>query len=176
MTGLRRSLRTLWIAPLRPGRRGLIVMDAALAPVIALTGVSAAQATNAPSARGTGWTTVFDDNFAGPAGSAPNSCDRMNDTGPGGSFSVGEIETMMNSAGNVYLGGNGHLDITAVDTNGSSRVPPSAPPVRSPGTTGCALTTAARVPPTTTRFRLQRNGGAGPGTAQRWRTLQSPVR
>ena len=32
------------------------------------------------------------------------------------SFGTGEIETMTNSPSNVYLDGNGHLDITALDT------------------------------------------------------------
>jgi hypothetical protein len=61
-----------------------------------------------------GWTTVFSDDFAGAAGSAPNSANWMYDTGPGSSFGTGEIETMTNSSSNVYLDGNGHLDITAL--------------------------------------------------------------
>jgi hypothetical protein len=43
----------------------------------------------------------------------------MYDTGPGSDFGTGEIETMTNSTSNVYLDGNGDLDITAIDNNGS---------------------------------------------------------
>jgi len=110
-------------------------------PVAAVTtaalligGAAAAHATNPPPAPGTGWTTVFDDNFAGPAGSAP-SYNWMYDTGPGSSFGTGEIETMTNSASNVYLDGNGHLDITALDSGGSwtsGRIQTTSPNVGAP--------------------------------------------
>src|ERR1700734_2209377 len=100
--------------------RRLIALTAVVVTAAALSiGVATtALATNPPPAPGTGWTTVFDDNFTGPAGTAP-SYNWMYDTGPGSSFGTGEIETMTNSASNVYLDGNGHLDITALDNNGS---------------------------------------------------------
>ena len=60
-----------------------------------------------------GWSTVFSDDFNGPAGSGADS-QWMYDTGPGSSFGTGEIETMTNSASNVHLDGNGNLDITAL--------------------------------------------------------------
>jgi hypothetical protein len=66
-----------------------------------------------------GWSTVFSDNFAGPAGSAPSASNWIYDTGPGSNFGTGEIETMTNSTSNVYLDGNGHLDITALDSGGN---------------------------------------------------------
>ena len=54
--------------------RRLITAIAAIASVIALTtiGSASARADSTPPAPGTGWTTVFDDDFAGSAGSAPS--------------------------------------------------------------------------------------------------------
>jgi hypothetical protein len=60
-----------------------------------------------------GWTTEFSDDFSGAAGS-PVDSQWIYDTGPGSSFGTGEIETMTNSTSNVYLDGNGDLDITAL--------------------------------------------------------------
>jgi Ricin-type beta-trefoil lectin domain len=116
--------------------RRLIRAIAVIASVIALTmiGAAAARADSAPPAPGTGWTTVFDDDFAGAAGSAP-SYNWMYDTGPGSSFGTGEIETMTNSSSNVYLDGNGHLDITALDNGGSwtsGRIQTTSPNVGAP--------------------------------------------
>lgn len=108
----------------------VVVTAAALSIGVATTALAA----NPPPAPGTGWTTVFDDNFTGPAGSAP-SYNWMYDTGPGSSFGTGEIETMTNSASNVYLDGNGHLDITALDNNGSwtsGRIQTTSPNVGAP--------------------------------------------
>jgi hypothetical protein len=120
MTAIRRLIALL----------AVVVTAAALSIGVATT----ALATNPPPAPGTGWTTVFDDNFTGPAGSAP-SYNWMYDTGPGSSFGTGEIETMTNSASNVYLDGNGHLDITALDSNGSwtsGRIQTTSPNVGAP--------------------------------------------
>jgi hypothetical protein len=47
-----------------------------------------------------------------PDGSPPDP------TGAGSSFGTGEIETMTNSTSNVYLDGNGDLDITALNDSG----------------------------------------------------------
>lgn len=79
---------------------------------------STAGAVTVPGAP-SGWTTVFSDNFAGAAGSAPNGSNWIYDTGPGSNFGTGEIETMTNSTSNVYLDGNGHLNITALNNGGS---------------------------------------------------------
>jgi hypothetical protein len=119
-----------------PGITRLIALLIAAVTVAALSvfGAAAALATNPPPAPGTGWTTIFDDDFAGPAGSAP-SYNWMYDTGPGSSFGTGEIETMTNSTSNVYLDGNGHLDITALDDNGSwtsGRIQTNSPNVGAP--------------------------------------------
>ena len=70
------------------------------------------------------WTTVWNPSFSGASGTAPSSTDWIEDTGtsaPGGpaNWGTGEVETMSNSTSNVYLDGNGHLDITALDDNGS---------------------------------------------------------
>ena len=119
--------------------RLLIMAAAVLASVFALTvggtvAGTAARADSAPPAPGTGWTTVFDDDFAGSAGSAP-SYNWMYDTGPGSSFGTGEIETMTNSSSNVHLDGNGHLDITAIDNGGSwtsGRIQTTTPNVGAP--------------------------------------------
>ena len=116
--------------------RRLITAIAAIASVIALTtiGSASARADSTPPAPGTGWTTVFDDDFAGTAGSAP-SYNWMHDTGPGSSFGTGEIETMTNSGSNVHLDGNGHLDITALNNGGSwtsGRIQTTSPNVGAP--------------------------------------------
>ena len=55
----------------------------------------------------------------------------MYDTGPGSNFGTGEIETMTNSTSNVYLDGNGDLDITALGSGGnwtSGRIRDARPP------------------------------------------------
>jgi hypothetical protein len=100
---------------------------AALAAIITLFGAAAVAAvTLAPSASATtvpapppGFTTVFSDGFAGAAGSPVSSANWKYDTGPGSSFGTGEIETMTNSTNNVYLDGNGHLVIKAINSGGA---------------------------------------------------------
>jgi Ricin-type beta-trefoil lectin domain len=126
MIGLRRHPRS----PFHPAaerpkrRRKLTAVVAVVAPIIALA-TGGVTLTALPASAGTvppapsGWSTVFSDNFAGSAGSAPSSANWMYDTGPGSNFGTGEIETMTNSTSNVYLNGNGNLDITALDNNGS---------------------------------------------------------
>ncbi|HYS42071.1 MAG TPA: discoidin domain-containing protein [Pseudonocardiaceae bacterium] len=68
------------------------------------------------------WTPVWSDNFAGPAGSAPSSANWITDAGtgyPGGPANWGTGEVESNSADNVRLDGNGHLNITALNSNGA---------------------------------------------------------
>jgi hypothetical protein len=65
-----------------------------------------------------GWSTIFSDDFNGSAGSGVDS-QWMYDTGPGSNFGTGEIETMTNSTSNVYLDGNGNLDIRALGSGSS---------------------------------------------------------
>ncbi|WP_433891555.1 ricin-type beta-trefoil lectin domain protein [Streptomyces sp. CA-111067] len=93
----------------------------ALAAALAALGALAVFAAGAPAANAvtvpgppSGWSTVFSDDFAGGAGSAPNGSKWTYDTGPGSNFGTGEIETMTNSTSNVHLDGSGHLDITAL--------------------------------------------------------------
>ena len=92
------------------------------AAVTALVAAPAAHAsTNAPAstvpAAPAGWNTVFSDDFAGPAGSPPSSANWFYDIGTG--YGTGEIENTTNSTSNVSLDGNGHLDITATDDDGT---------------------------------------------------------
>jgi hypothetical protein len=70
------------------------------------------------------WTPVWNDNFTGPAGAAPSSANWITKTGTtsatgAAQWGDGEVETMTNSAGNVHLDGNGHLDLTALASNGA---------------------------------------------------------
>ena len=64
-----------------------------------------------------GWTTVFEDDFAGAAGSAPSSANWFYDIGA--DFGQGEIEDYTRSTSNVYLDGNGHLALKAIDSGGT---------------------------------------------------------
>ena len=64
-----------------------------------------------------GWSTVFSDNFAGAAGSAPSAQNWFYDIGTG--YGTGEVENTTNSTSNVHLDGSGHLDITAIDNGGT---------------------------------------------------------
>ena len=108
---------------------------AIIAPVIALVAAmvpaaSALAAPASPAARAAvaapaavpgppaGWSTVFSDDFNGSAGSGVDS-QWMYDTGPGSNFGTGEIETMTSSTSNVYLDGNGDLNITALGSGSS---------------------------------------------------------
>jgi len=110
--------------PAYPGHRRRLI--AAFAAVLAALSASiAAVALSQPVAATTvpgpppGWTTVFSDSFSGSAGSRVSSANWKYDTGPGSSFGTGEIETMTNSTNNVFLDGNGHLVIKAIDSGGA---------------------------------------------------------
>lgn len=99
-----------------------VLATAATAALLAgcLTGTvittAAAQAGTVPPPPA-GWTTVFSDDFAGPAGSAPSSANWFYDIGT--NYGTGEIENTTNSTSNVYLDGDGDLDITAINNNGT---------------------------------------------------------
>ncbi|MEA5360174.1 glycoside hydrolase family 16 protein [Amycolatopsis sp., V23-08] len=65
------------------------------------------------------WTTVFQDDFDGAAGTGLNTQDWLYDKGTGypggaGAWGTGEIETATDSTGNVYHDGAGHLAIKPV--------------------------------------------------------------
>jgi F5/8 type C domain-containing protein/ricin-type beta-trefoil lectin protein len=79
-------------------------------------GVTAALAGTAPPAPA-GWNTVFSDNFAGAAGSAPSASNWFYDIGTG--YGTGETENTTNSTSNVYLDGNGDLVLKATDNGGT---------------------------------------------------------
>ena len=105
-----------------PKRRSLLATTALIAGC--LTGAVTATVAVAPTAlAGTvppapsGWNTVFSDNFAGGAGTAPSSANWFYDIGSG--YGTGEIENTTNSTNNVYLDGNGDMVLKAIDTNGT---------------------------------------------------------
>jgi beta-glucanase (GH16 family) len=64
------------------------------------------------------WTMVWNDEFNGAAGSAPDPTHWTYDTG-GGGWGNGELETYTNTTANAYLDGNGHLVIQALDNGGN---------------------------------------------------------
>jgi hypothetical protein len=89
-----------------------------------LTAVVTTILTAAPSAHAdtvppppAGWTTVFGDDFAGTAGAPPSSANWFYDIGTG--FGTGEKEQTTNSTNNVYLDGNGHLVLKAINNGGT---------------------------------------------------------
>jgi beta-glucanase (GH16 family) len=61
-----------------------------------------------------GFGLTWSDGFNGAAGSGVNTARWKYDTGPGGSFGTGEIETMTSSTANVYQDGSGHLVLKAL--------------------------------------------------------------
>ena len=107
--------------PGSPRRRSVLAAAAVLAGCVAgivTTTVTAptASADTVPPAP-SGWTTVFGDNFAGPAGSAPSAANWFYDIGTG--YGTGEKEQTTNSTNNSYLDGNGHLVLKAINSGGT---------------------------------------------------------
>jgi hypothetical protein len=86
------------------------------AAITTIASAPAALADTVPPAPA-GWTTVFGDNFAGPAGSPPAAANWFYDIGTG--FGTGEKEQTTNSTNNVYLDGNGHLVLKAINSGGT---------------------------------------------------------
>ena len=102
--------------------RALLTSAALLAG--SLPGVAAATIAFAPAAAAvtvppapSGWNTVFSEDFAGAAGSAPSAQNWFYDIGTG--YGTGETEQTTNSTNNVYLDGNGHMVLKATDNNGT---------------------------------------------------------
>jgi hypothetical protein len=100
------------------------VLNALVLVAGCLTGIVATSVVGAPRAHAdtvppppSGWTTVFGDSFAGPAGSPPSSANWFYDIGTG--FGTGEIEHTTSSTSNVYLDGNGHLVLKAINNGGT---------------------------------------------------------
>ncbi len=96
----------------------LVLLAGCLASIVTTTlaGTTPARADTVPPPP-SGWTTVFGENFAGSAGSAPSSANWFYDIGTG--YGTGEIEHTTNSTGNVYLDGNGHLVMKATNSGGT---------------------------------------------------------
>jgi hypothetical protein len=103
---------------LRAGFTALLLAAGCLTAIVAATlaVAPAAMAGTAPPAP-TGWSTVFSDNFAGAAGSAPSAQNWFYDIGTG--YGTGETENTTNSTSNVYLDGNGDLVLKAIDNGGT---------------------------------------------------------
>jgi hypothetical protein len=101
----------------RRPRAGSALLAAALfAGAITATLAPSAQA-DTPPPPPSGWTTVFSDNFAGGANTAPSASNWFYDIGTG--YGTGEKEQTTNSTNNVYLDGNGHLVLKALSNGGS---------------------------------------------------------
>ena len=96
----------------------MILLAGCLVTVVAaaVTGAPAAKADTVPPPP-SGWTTVFGDNFAGAANSAPAAANWFYDIGTG--YGTGENEQTTNSTSNVYLDGNGHLVLKAINNGGT---------------------------------------------------------
>ena len=100
-------------------RRLLAATSAALASVplvLAAVATSAHATVPAPPA---GFTTIWSDDFNGPAGSGVDTGNWLYDQGtsyPGGAanWGTGEVETVTNSTANVYQDGAGHLAIKPI--------------------------------------------------------------
>src|ERR1700744_2474226 len=109
---------TSWPKKARTAVTALILLAGCLAAVVATTvaRAPAARADTVPPAP-SGWTTVFGDNFAGAANSAPSASNWFYDIGTG--YGTGETEQTTNSTSNVYLDGQGHLVLKATDNNGT---------------------------------------------------------
>lgn len=101
----------------RPWRALAAAVTLALGMLAVAFTAAPAHATAVPPAP-SGWSTVFSDNFSGASGSGIDSQWQYN-TGAGSTFGTGEIETMTNSTANVHTDGNGHLDLTAINSGGS---------------------------------------------------------
>jgi F5/8 type C domain/Ricin-type beta-trefoil lectin domain len=109
-----------WRVPrrLRAALTGLALLAGGLTSVAVTTlaGSTAARADTVPPPP-SGWTTVFGDDFAGAAGSAPSASNWFYDIGTG--YGTGEVENTTNSTSNVYLDGDGHLVLKATDNGGT---------------------------------------------------------
>ncbi|MFJ8310635.1 MULTISPECIES: glycoside hydrolase family 16 protein [unclassified Streptomyces] len=100
-----------------PARRAVIAVLSTLGLAAAAAAVVTLPASASAPAPPAGWSTVFTDDFNGPAGSGVDTANWQYTTGtsyPGGpaGFGTGEVETMTSSTSNVALDGAGHLRIT----------------------------------------------------------------
>ncbi len=105
------------IKPRRSLFSALLLLTGCLAAVaFGAFSAAPARADTVPPAP-SGWNTVFGDNFAGAAGSAPSAQNWFYDIGTG--YGTGETEQTTNSTSNVYLDGNGHLVLKAINNGGT---------------------------------------------------------
>lgn len=82
------------------------------------TATHTATATATATSGAVTWTTIWQENFTGPANTAPSAANWIHEVGSG--YGTGEIETTTNSLSNVSLDGAGRLKITALrDANGA---------------------------------------------------------
>ncbi len=81
-------------------------------PVITNTPTRTATATATATAVTGNWTTVWTEDFAGAANTAPSAANWLYEVGSG--YGTGEVETTTNSLANVSLDGASHLKITAI--------------------------------------------------------------
>jgi hypothetical protein len=112
----------------RPRRVVSIAAVIVLGPAAVLAAVigaaPSASATTVPSPP-SGWTTAFSDSFSGAAGSGVDSNwtydigTQYSGTGCTGNWGTSEVESETSSTANVSEDGNGHLNITALDSGGS---------------------------------------------------------
>lgn len=99
-----------------------IVLNALILLAGCLAGAAVAGATGQQALAGTvppappGWTTVFGDDFAGAAGSAPSSANWFYDLFTDANEAVNHNTS---STSNVYLDGKGHLVLKAINSGGS---------------------------------------------------------
>ncbi|TDD55278.1 carbohydrate-binding protein [Kribbella antibiotica] len=95
--------------------RPLLVAAVAAPLLIAASLTVVAQASAPPPPAG--WSTVWADDFDGPANTLPNSSNWIIDTGHGypggpGNWGTGEVQNYTNSTSNIALDGSGNLKIT----------------------------------------------------------------
>src|SRR5450755_4171099 len=96
----------------------LVLLAGSLTSVVltTLAGVAPARADTVPPPP-SGWTTVFSDNFAGAAGSAPSSANWFYDIGT--DTGNKEVNNNTSSTSNVYRDGQGHLVLKAIKSGSS---------------------------------------------------------
>lgn len=88
-----------------------VLLALGLGPVLAGAGSAGAAGQQSPIPANPAVTSSLEDNFSGPAGSAPDSSLWTEQTS-GQVFSHGSLAHYTTSPDNVYLDGNGHLNIT----------------------------------------------------------------
>ncbi|NIY63750.1 glycoside hydrolase family 16 protein [Streptomyces malaysiensis] len=103
----------------RRRRRVLAFLAALSLPLTGLLALSASSNAAAGEPAAAEWTTVFQDDFDGAAGTGLNKADWLYDIGtgyPGGAanWGTGEIESVTDSTDNVYHDGDGHMVIKPI--------------------------------------------------------------